>query len=81
LLLLQEENVLLWVDKKSNEPYLLMVEGKFLDHPELEEGGRSRMKILRVNPNKDLPLKAIKDILRRALDLYRHGTIKIKNGN
>lgn len=36
----------LWVDKKTNEPYFLMVEGKHLTHPDLETGNRSRMKIL-----------------------------------
>jgi len=68
----------LWTDKKTQEPYLLMVEGKFLDHPKLETGERSRMKIFRVNPNKDLPVKAIMSILKTALDLYRKGVIKIK---
>lgn len=68
----------LWTDKKTGEPYILMVEGKHLDHPQLEEGGRSRMKIFRVDPNKDLPIKTIKRILKTALDLYRKGVIKIK---
>ena len=68
----------LWTDKVTNEPYILMVEGKYLSHPELEEGNRSRMKILRVNPNKNLPLKKIKGILKQAVDLYRTGIIKIK---
>ncbi len=67
----------LWTDKKTDEPYLLMVEGKYLNHPELEEGSRSRMKIFRVNPNKDLPLDTVKLLLNDALDLYRNGTIKI----
>lgn len=68
----------LWVDKKTNEPYLLMVEGKHLDHPELEVGKRSRMKIFRVDPNKDLSIATIELILKQALDLYRNGTIKTK---
>ena len=68
----------LWTDKVTNEPYILMVEGKFLNHPELEEGNRSRMKILRVNPNKDLPLKKIKGILKQVLGLYHTGIIKFK---
>jgi hypothetical protein len=68
----------LWTDKKTGEPYILMVEGKYLDHPALEQGDRSRMKIFRVNPNKDLPIKTIKSILQKALDLYRKGTIPIK---
>ncbi len=63
----------LWADKRTNEPYILMVEGKYLDHPELEEGDRSRMKIFRVDPNKDLPIKTIENILQKALDLYRTG--------
>lgn len=68
----------LWTDKKTNEPYILMVEGKFLDHPELEEGNRSRMKILRINPNADIPIKTIRLIVNNALNLYRNGKIKIK---
>ncbi len=61
----------LWTDKKTTEPYLLMVEGKLLDHPELEEGDRKRMKILRVNPNEDLPVNTIKSILNAALELIQ----------
>ncbi|UGU15920.1 DUF1801 domain-containing protein [Sinomicrobium kalidii] len=68
----------LWTDKKTDEPYILMVEGKYLDHPELEEGNRSRMKIFRINPNKDIPIRTVKRLLNEALDLYRNGTIKIK---
>ena len=67
----------LWTDKKTHEPYLLMVEGKHLDHPELEAGNRSRMKIFRINPDEDLPLETIKSILEKALQLYRKGIIKI----
>lgn len=68
----------LWTDKRTDEPYLLMVEGKYLAYPGLEEGSRSRMKIFRVNPNKDLPLQTIESILQAALDLYRKGVIKIR---
>ena len=66
----------LWTDKKTDEPYILMVEGKRLVHPELEVGKRSRMKIFRVNPNKDLPKKTIENILQKALDLYKKDIIK-----
>lgn len=68
----------LWTDKKTDEPYILMVEGKYLDHSKLEEGDRSRMKIFRVNPNKDLPIRTIESILQKALDLYRTGIVKHK---
>ncbi|WP_185153996.1 DUF1801 domain-containing protein [Dysgonomonas sp. ZJ709] len=68
----------LWTDKKTNEPYILMVEGKLLSHPELEQGSRSRMKILRIDPSEDLPIETIELILNDALDLYKSGRIKIK---
>ena len=68
----------LWTDKKTDEPYILMVEGKYLDHPQLEEGDRTRMKIFRIDPNKDLPIKTNENILQKALDLYQKGVIKIK---
>jgi Domain of unknown function (DU1801) len=66
----------LWTDKKTNEPYLLLVEGNRLKHRALEKGARSRMKILRVDAEKNLPVKVIKDILKSALDLYRKGILK-----
>ncbi|MBW0176685.1 DUF1801 domain-containing protein [Sediminibacterium sp.] len=68
----------LWTDKKTDQPYMLMVEGAYLNHPLLELGDRKRMKIFRVNATKDLPIKTIKLILQQALDLYRTGVIKIK---
>ena len=71
--------VYLWTDKKTDEPYLLFVEGKHLNHPKLEQGTRSRMKIFRVNANRDLPVKDIKQLLKEALDLHRNGIIKILN--
>ena len=68
----------LWTDKQTAEPYLLMVEGNRLDHPGLEAGKRSRMKIFRVNPLEDLPIDSLIQLLNAALDLYRNGIIKVK---
>lgn len=68
----------LWTDKKTNEPYMGIVEGKRIEHPLLEQGSRSRMKILRINPMIDLPLKDIQFILGKALEFYKTGVIKIK---
>lgn len=68
----------LWTDKKTDEPNILMVEGKHLEHPLLETGKRSRMKIFRVDPNEDLPIETIELILNQALDLYRSGVVKVK---
>lgn len=66
----------LWTDKKTKAPYVLFVEGKHLDHANLETGTRSRMKIFRVDPQQDLPVKTFEALLHQALDLYRNGTIK-----
>jgi len=66
----------LWTDKKTDEPYILTVEGKYLGPLKLEAGKRSRIKILRVDPDQDLPLNTICDILQKALDLYRSGVLK-----
>lgn len=66
------------VDKKSKEPYILFAEGDKLNHPLLEKGSRSRMKILKINPTFDLPLETIDLIIKQAIDLYRNGIIRIK---
>ena len=68
----------LWKDKKTNEPYFLLVEGKRLSHPMLEAGDRKRMKILSVSPTEDLPIETINAVLEEALNLYKSGTIKTK---
>lgn len=68
----------LHIDKKIGEPYILFVEGKHLNHPDLEAGDRIRMKVFRVKPKHDLPIETINTILNQALDLYRNGRIKIK---
>jgi hypothetical protein len=56
----------LWVHKKLNQPYLGIVEGKRLQHPNLIIEGRSRMKIMLFDPSKDLPIKTIESILKQA---------------
>lgn len=69
----------LWVHKKYKQPYLGIVEGKRIEHPELIIEKRSRMKIILFDPNKDLPLETIESILKEALDLYKSGEIKLKH--
>lgn len=66
------------VDKKTDRPYVLFVEGHRLDHPLLEQGDRVRMKVFNIDPNLDLPIEAIELLLNTALDLYRNGIIKTK---
>jgi len=61
----------LWVHKKYGQPYIGMVEGKHFDQTFLIQEKRSRMKIMLLDPARDLPVRAIKEILQQALDLYR----------
>ncbi|WP_396600964.1 DUF1801 domain-containing protein [Algibacter sp. R77976] len=68
----------LWVDKKTEEPYILFVEGEHLNHPDLEIGTRKRMKILRVNASQDIPINIIESLINDAIELYRNGSIRIK---
>lgn len=61
----------LWINKITKEPYILFVDGNLLNHPKLEQGTRRKMKVMSINPNKDLPLRTIKNILQQAIVLYR----------
>lgn len=54
----------LWKDKKTNQPYVSFMKGKFIEHELLEQGDRKLAKILRINPLKDLPKKEIEEIVR-----------------
>jgi Domain of unknown function (DU1801) len=68
----------LWIHKKLQQPYIGIVEGKHINHPDLIIENRSRMKIMLFNPAKDLPIKKIAMILQQAIDLYKTGVVKIK---
>ena len=60
----------LWKDKVTEEPYVLMVDGIKLNHPCLEQGGRAKMKIVRVNPNEDIDIVSLQGVLKLALNLH-----------
>jgi hypothetical protein len=68
----------LWVHKKHKQPYIGIVEGKRIDFPDLIMEKRSRMKIMLFDPNENLPVKTVKNILQQAINLYKTGEIKIK---
>ena len=61
----------LWVHKKFRQPYIGIVEGKKINHPELILGKRARMKILLIDPESDIPLKKINSILKEVITLYK----------
>jgi len=61
----------LWVRKKHKQPYIGIVEGRRIDHPDLLIEKRSRMKIMLFEPNDDLPINTIREILQRAIALAK----------
>jgi Domain of unknown function (DU1801) len=61
----------LWVHKKHGQPYIGIVDGKMIDHPDLLVEKRTRMKILLVDAGENIPIKKIKSILKEVLALYR----------
>jgi Domain of unknown function (DU1801) len=61
----------LWVHKKYKQPYLGIVEGGQINHPLLIQEKRARMKIMLIDPDKDIPVKTIEGILKKATLFYR----------
>jgi hypothetical protein len=61
----------LWLDKKTHQPYLGIVEGRNIYHARFVQGMRSRMKILFIDPDKDLPAKTIEAIFKKAIVFYQ----------
>src|SRR5580698_5729573 len=60
----------LWMNKKNNQPYIGIVEGRKLEHPLLIIEKRSRMKIMLLNATEDIPVDTISNILKLALAIY-----------
>jgi len=60
----------LWIDKKTHHPYIGVVKGIFIDHPMLHQGDRKKMKILSINPSKDIPVEVIYEIFDEAVKFY-----------
>ena len=58
------------IDKKRRQPYIGFVDGYQLNHPGLLAEKRTRIKIMLVDPEKDLPIRAINAVLKIALGLY-----------
>ncbi len=55
-----------------------IVEGQHIHHPNLIIENRSRMKIMLFNPDEDLPMTTIEDLLQQALLLYKSGKITVR---
>lgn len=60
----------LWIDKKTQFPYIAIGKGVKIEHPDLIQGKRTFTKLLFIDPNKDIPLKKIHHIFDMAMKLY-----------
>ncbi len=59
----------LWTNKKTQQPYIGIVEGGKIDHPKLVQEKRARMKIFLVDPEKNLPVRGIGQVLKECIRL------------
>ncbi len=60
-----------WIHKKTKFPYIGIVRGNQMEHPALLLENRSRIKTMLFDPNEDLPLETLEDVLKQALNLYK----------
>ncbi len=61
----------LWQHKKYKQPYIGIVEGGAINHPLLIQEKRARMKIMLIDPEKDIPVKAIESVFKMAMKFYK----------
>ncbi|MEO6978480.1 MAG: DUF1801 domain-containing protein [Mucilaginibacter sp.] len=61
----------LWVDKKTLNPYLGIVDGNKIEHPLLVIEKRARMKTIQFDARQDVPVDTLKEILEIALAIRR----------
>ena len=62
----------LWVHKKFKQPYIGIADGNKINHPDLLIEKRKRIKILLIDPLKNIPLKKINSILKEASYLHKN---------
>lgn len=66
----------LWYHKSFKMPYVSIMDANLLGDERLLMEDRKRAGILLVNPNEDLKIDLIEEILQNTLDLFRKGIIK-----
>ncbi|PSL44217.1 uncharacterized protein DUF1801 [Chitinophaga niastensis] len=60
----------LWMHKTFRQPYLGIVEGKNIAHRLLLPEKRARMKILLIDPEADIPMETVNEILGKMINWY-----------
>jgi hypothetical protein len=61
----------LWIHKKLGKPYIGIAEGNKINHPDLLIEKRKRIKILLIDPSKDVPIRKINGILKEVIAIYK----------
>ncbi len=56
--------------KRKHEIYIGFVRGNQIEFPNLVSEGRKQIKVLRINPNKDIDIDALKQISKLLKKLY-----------
>lgn len=58
------------VRAKDAQLYLGFVKGYLIKHPQLEKEGRKQIKVVYIDPQKDLSVKTLSEIIKLAKKLY-----------
>lgn len=61
----------LWTHTKLQQPFIGFSEGKRMEHPQLTFENRSRIKIMIIDPEEELPENGINEILTMAINLVK----------
>lgn len=61
----------LWIDKKTQFPYIAIGKGVKIEHPDLILGKRTFTKLLMIDPSKDIPVKKNYTIFDIVMKLYK----------
>jgi hypothetical protein len=60
----------LWIDKKTQHPYIAIGKGVQIEHPDLIQGNRTFVSLLMINPEEDIEIEKIHHIFDLAMGLY-----------
>ncbi len=58
------------VRTKDKQLYLGFMKGYLMKHPKLEKEGRTQVKVIYLDPEKDAPIKTLNEIVKAAKKLY-----------
>ncbi len=58
-----------WIEQKTSLPYIAFYPENRIDHHLLEKGNRTSSKIMRINPEEDIPIEAIYEIINQSITI------------